>query len=59
MIKDVLRQLDYSLTAQISLLMFFTIFIVVSIRTLLQDRNTSQEQANAIFDEKVKETGHE
>lgn len=59
MIKDVLRQLDYSLTAQISLLMFFTIFIVVSIRTLLQDGNTSQEQANAIFDEKVKETGHE
>lgn len=59
MIKDVLRQLDYSTTAQISLLMFFVIFLLVTIRTLTQNRQSCHEQANVIFDDQIKESHNE
>lgn len=51
MIKDVLRQLDYSQCAQISLLMFFGIFVAVSIRALFSTRRNNIAYADVIFDE--------
>lgn len=56
MIKDILRQVDYSLTAQISLLMFFGIFVVVALRTMFLSHKTCNEQANVVFDEEIKES---
>lgn len=55
MIKDVLRYLDYSSTAQISLLMFFAIFVIVTVRTLLQNRQLSDQHSRVIFDDDMKE----
>lgn len=45
MIKEVLAHVDLTSWAEISLVMFAAIFVVVAIRTLLGDRAESQRRA--------------
>jgi hypothetical protein len=45
MIQDVLNQIDYSLCAEIALGLFFLIFVVITLKTLLSDRRTLQQYA--------------
>ncbi len=41
MIRDVLGSLDYSLCAEISLVLFLMVFIAVSLRTLMTNRHST------------------
>lgn len=59
MIKAILKACDYSLFAEISLLMFFGVFIAVSIRTLLVDRRTMDSNANIVLEEPTEPSIHE
>lgn len=45
MIKDVVSFLDYSICAEISLAIFITVFLAVSIRTMLTSRKESHRMA--------------
>ena len=45
MVKLILNVCNFSLFAEIALLMFFGIFVVVSIRTLLTNRQTMEANA--------------
>jgi phosphate/sulfate permease len=44
-VKQVLQQIDLSWFAEAALLVFFAVFVVVSIKTLLSDRNKLQQHA--------------
>ncbi len=51
MIKDVVSFLDYSNCAEISLAIFVTVFVAVTLRTLLTNRNTTEKMAMIPLDE--------
>ncbi len=51
MIKEVITIVDLSQWAQYSLLIFTGVFIAVSIRTLLQPKTTTNEQARLVLDD--------
>lgn len=46
MFKDVLRAMDFTLLSQIALVLFFLVFVVVVIRTLLRPRGEMESQAS-------------
>ena len=53
MIQQVLNSIDFSLCAEIALVLFFGLFVVISVRTLLADRRTLQQYAaDALEDRK-------
>ena len=53
MIKQLTEYLEYTMFAEIALVMFAIIFIAIIIRTLMLGRETTQEQANIVFDDKT------
>lgn len=55
MIQQVLNSIDFSLCAEIALVLFFGLFVVLSVRTLLADRRTLQQYAADAIDDR-KET---
>ncbi len=54
MVKQVLQQIDLSWFAEAALLVFFAVFVVVSIKTLLSDRNKLQQHARDAITESEK-----
>jgi hypothetical protein len=59
MIKIILNACNYSLFAEISLLMFFGIFIAVSVRTLFSDRRTMTSNANIVLEDQMEHSANE
>lgn len=51
MIKEVLASTDLSVWAEVSLLMFAAVFIAVTVRTLMTDRDTTGRHANIVMDD--------
>lgn len=51
MIKDVVSYLDYSICANISLVIFMMVFVAVTLRTLLFRRDTMNRQAAIVLEE--------
>lgn len=55
MVRDVVSHLDYSIFAQISLTIFVTIFIAVSIRTFFTSQQDIQRMASIPLEEGKKQ----
>jgi hypothetical protein len=51
MIKDLLKHLDYGLFQEGALLLFFLIFAVVAIRTLLTRNDVARRQAMVVLND--------
>ncbi len=51
MIKRLLGDLDFSMFAEISLLMFVSIFVVVTLVTLFRKSKVTKAQANVVFED--------
>lgn len=51
MIHDVLRGIDYSVCSELALALFFTVFIAVTIRTLLADRAAFERHASSAIND--------
>lgn len=51
MIKRLLGELDFSMFAEISLMMFVSIFVVVTLVTLFRKSKITTAQANVVFEE--------
>lgn len=51
MIKDVVSYLDYSLCANISLVIFMVVFVAVTIRTLVGRRDAMNQNASIVLEE--------
>lgn len=51
MIKQVLASMSYDVVAEIALIMFFLVFVVVSIHTLLRSSAAIKSEADLPFDE--------
>ncbi|MFI4861388.1 MAG: hypothetical protein ACIAXF_11975 [Phycisphaerales bacterium JB063] len=60
MFKDVLRAMDFTLLSQIALVLFFLVFIAVTIRTLLRPRKEMESQASIpLSDQPIEPRGTE
>lgn len=53
MIKKLTEFLDYSMFAELALVMFAIIFIAIVIRTLLMRSETTRQQAHIVLDDKT------
>lgn len=53
MVKEVLTIVDLSQWAQFALLIFAGVFIAVSIRTLLQSKAITRDQARLVLDDET------
>ena len=53
MIKQLTEYLDYTLFAEIALVLFAFIFIAIVIRTLLLKSETTREQANIVLEDQT------
>ncbi|MBN8600086.1 MAG: hypothetical protein J0M26_03475 [Planctomycetes bacterium] len=51
MIKDVVSYLDYSLCANISLVIFMVVFVAVTLRTLLVRKDSMNQNASIVLEE--------
>lgn len=51
MIKRLLGELDYTFFAETSLLLFVTVFVLVSIVTLFRNRGETSKYANIVLEE--------
>lgn len=51
MIKRILNELDYSFFAETSLILFVSIFLIVSTVTLFRNRDEVRANANIVLDE--------
>ena len=51
MIKDLVYALGYSFFGNVALLMFFAIFVVVSVYVLRTSREETEQQANVVLDD--------
>ena len=58
MIKQVLNQIDITVCAEISLLVFAAVFVCVSIRTMFSNRGAALRHANIALDD-LSEAGHD
>ena len=56
MIKKLTSYLDYSLFAELALLVFAGVFIAIVIRTLLTKRTTTERQAKIVLEDKMENT---
>lgn len=55
MVKDVVSFLDYSVCAEISLAIFVTVFVAVTLRTMLFSREQTNHMASLPLEEGRKE----
>ena len=53
MIKRLLNELDYSFFAEASLVLFVAVFVIVSVVTLLRNRNETSQHAQIVLDENI------
>lgn len=51
MIKELLREIDYTFFAETALVLFLVIFLVVSVMTLLGSHQQSVKHAHIVLDE--------
>ena len=51
MVKELIHYLDYGLMAEIALVMFALVFVVVVIRTLLMRRDVVQQQSHVVLED--------
>lgn len=56
MIKQLLRELDFSFFAEVSLLLFVAVFVVVSLITLFRSQNDMMQQAHIVLDDNLLDT---
>ena len=56
MIKQVLNHWNASLCAELALVIFASVFLAVTIRTLLTNRKLTAEQANVVLEDGVEES---
>jgi hypothetical protein len=56
MIKKLIEYLDYSVFAELALLMFAAIFIAIVIRTLTMRSDITKQQANIVLNDKTEQS---
>jgi hypothetical protein len=59
MIKQILALCDYSFFAEAALVMFASIFIIVTLRTLIGNRQESDRHAQIVLTEQPEKLTHE